>query len=223
MNIQLCPSTSQPNCQIWSLQHLCEACAIALGAALEHSTACTYSSALASYMSFCDSHHFSCEPTPNTLSFFVVYMCHHIKPTSVASYLSGICSKLEVFWPNVHAHQSSKLVSCTLAGCTKLFGTPVNRKHPLMEGDLITLHNSILPTSIHDDLLLIAITFTRWHCLMRLGELIDLDSAALWSYQKITDCCSVRFGSFPQPHASFLLPMHRADRFFEGSTIVLQE
>src|SRR5260370_6049358 len=109
-----------------------------------------------------------------------------------------------------------------LAGCTKLFGTPMNRKCLLMEGDLITLHNSILPMSIHDDLLFITITFTGWHCLMRLGELIDLDSTALQSYQKIIDHCSVRFSSIPQPHASFLLPMHKADRFFEGSTIVLQ-
>src|SRR5260370_10352150 len=140
MNIQLCPMTSQPKHQTWSLRHLCEACAIALGAALEHSTAHTYSSALISSLSFCDSHNFSCEPTPDTLSFFIVYMCHHIKPTSVASYLSGICSELEVVWPKVRAHCNSKLVSHTLADCTKLFRTPAKRKRLLMETDLIVLH-----------------------------------------------------------------------------------
>src|SRR5260370_6384212 len=124
MNIQLCPMTSQPKCQTWLLRCLHKAHAITLGAALECSTACTYSSALISYLLFCDSHNFSCKPTPDTLSFFVVYMCHHIKPTSVASYLSGICSELEVVWPKVHAHHNSKLVSHTLAGCMKLFRTP---------------------------------------------------------------------------------------------------
>ena len=38
----------------------------------------------------------------DALSFFVVYMCHHIKPTLVSSYLSGICSELEAFWPGMH-------------------------------------------------------------------------------------------------------------------------
>ena len=223
MNIKLCPSTSQPKRQTWSLRHLREARAIALGAALERSMARTYSSALVSYLSFCDSHNFSREPTPDTLSFFVVYMCHHIKPTSVASYLSGICSELEVIWPEVRTHRNSKLVSRTLAGCTKLFRTPATRKHPLMESDLIILQQSIPSTPSHDDLLFIAITFTGWHCLMRLGELVDPDSVALRSYRKTIDRCSIQFKSIPRPHVSFLLPMHKADRFYEGSTVVLEE
>ncbi|KAL1942047.1 hypothetical protein VTO73DRAFT_6577 [Trametes versicolor] len=47
--------------------------AIALGHALDKST--TYSSALNSYLTFCKIHSFPVDPTPDTLSFFVTFMC----------------------------------------------------------------------------------------------------------------------------------------------------
>ena len=39
-------------------------------------------------------HDFALEPTANMLSFYVVYMAHHIKPSSVTQYLSGIINTL---------------------------------------------------------------------------------------------------------------------------------
>src|SRR5258708_31601323 len=94
---------------------------LALGAALEWSTAHTYSSAASSYITFCDLHHFPTKPTVERLCFYIVYMSHFIKPTSVKSYLSGICAELEPFYPDIHSICSSTLVNHMLSGCTKLY------------------------------------------------------------------------------------------------------
>src|SRR5258705_5257809 len=126
---------------------------LALGAALECSTAHSYTSAATSYISFCELHNFPTEPTVERLCFYIVYMSHHIKPTSVKSYLSGICAKLEPFYPDVHAIRSSKLVNQTLMGCTKLYGSPANRKCVLTERDLLLIIRSTPHRASHDDLL----------------------------------------------------------------------
>src|SRR5258708_19531696 len=94
---------------------------LALGAALEWSTAHTYSSAASSYITFCDLHNFPTKPTVERLCFYIVYMSHHIKPTSVKSYLLGICAKLKPFYADIQSIHSSKLVNRTLAGFTKLY------------------------------------------------------------------------------------------------------
>ena len=75
--------------------------AVALGSNLDPSTLLVYSSHLQSYLTFCKTHHFSITPTPDTLSFYVIYMSHHISPSSVASYLSGICNRLQPFFPDM--------------------------------------------------------------------------------------------------------------------------
>ena len=60
-----------------------------------------YGSALNSYLTFVLLHNIPVEPTANTLSLYTVYMCHHIKPDSVDTYLSGICQQLEPYFPKV--------------------------------------------------------------------------------------------------------------------------
>ncbi len=57
---------------------------------------------------------------------------------------------------------------------------------------------------------------------MRVGELVDPDSATLRDYRKAIPRHSVEFPTSPHPHASFFLPMHKADRLWKGSTIVLE-
>src|SRR5258706_5759323 len=112
---------------------------LALGAMVEWSTAHMYTSAATSYITFCDLHHFPTEPTVERLRFYIMYMLHHIKPTSMKSYLLGICTKLEPFYPDIHSICSSKLINCTLARCTKLYGSPAKRKQALTESDLLTI------------------------------------------------------------------------------------
>src|SRR5882724_3745328 len=90
--------------------------------ALDNSTINTYNSHLQSYLSFCKLHSFPLDPSPDTLSFFIMFMAHHIKPISIMQYLSGIVTSLEPYFPDVRMNQHSALVTCTLARMRKLSG-----------------------------------------------------------------------------------------------------
>src|SRR5258708_22443365 len=70
------------------------------------------------------------QPTVERLCFYIIYMSHFIKPTSVKSYLSGICAELKPFYPDVRSIHASKLINHTLTRCTKLYGLPAKRKEP---------------------------------------------------------------------------------------------
>ncbi len=201
----------------------CEQWTLVLGAALEWSMAHTYSSAASSYITFCDLHHFPTEPMVERLCFYIVYMLHFIKPTSIKSYLSGICAKLEPFYPDIHSICSSKLINHMLTSCTKLYGSPTRRKRALTESDLLLIIHSAPHRAMHDDLLFLAIVLVGWHCLLHLGELVDHDSTSLWDFHKSINRLSVKFVDLPCPHVSFFLPMHKANHFFEGLTIVFEK
>ena len=108
--------SKQPVHSAWNLEQLDHEHAIALGQAVDTSTWSCYSSALNSYLDFVKNHNFPVEPTPNTLSYFTVYMSYYIKPSSVDSYLSKICQQLKPFFPNVCQHHKSLLIHCTLKG-----------------------------------------------------------------------------------------------------------
>lgn len=166
------------------MSRLLEERAVALGSALENTSAATYSSHLNSYLAFCNLHNFPINPTADTLSFYVVFMGAHIKPGSIKSYLSGICSCLEPYYPDVRTIRNGLLVSRTLAGVVKMNGSSITRKRPLMETDLQSLLNIYSTSSDHDDTLFLSIIFTAWHCLMRLGELVDHDNPSLRSARK---------------------------------------
>jgi hypothetical protein len=115
--ISLSRNARQPTREAWSIDRLIHEWSIALGSVLDKSTYCNYTSALNSYISFCKLHNRPIYPTEDTLSFYIVFMCHHIKPDSVDTYLSGICNQLETHFPHVRTIRSSTLVSRTLKGC----------------------------------------------------------------------------------------------------------
>ena len=179
MNLGIPSSAHQHQHLHWLMGTFHEQWMLALSAVVECSTAHTYTSATTSYINFCDLHNFSTEPTVERLCFYIIYMSHHIKPTSVKSYLLGICAKLEPFYPDICSIHSSKLINCTLTGCTKLYGSPAKRKHVLTESDLLLIIHSTPHCPSHDDLLFNAIILVGWHCLLRLGELVDYDTASL--------------------------------------------
>ena len=104
----------------WSHEWLHHEHAITLGYTLDNSTLLTNNSHLQSFLMFCKLHSFPLDPTPDTLSFFIIFMCHHIKPHSVMQYLSGIINSLEPYFPNVRKHRQHTLVTQSLAGMTKL-------------------------------------------------------------------------------------------------------
>ncbi|KAF7318343.1 hypothetical protein HMN09_00343100 [Mycena chlorophos] len=220
MNLQVTASSRQPERAAWSDAKLVHERAICLGFALDPNSSATYTSALNSYITFCRKHNRSVEPTEDTLSFFAVYMSSHINPRSVASYLSGICSQLEPFFPDVRVRRNSALVSRTLAGCHRRWGTPVRRKRPLGEDDILLVVDDLALSQIHDDMLFLSMLTTGRDGLMRLGELTVHDSVLRRNARKITLRHTVRV----QPdHFSFFLPYHKADRFYEGNTIIIQQ
>ena len=91
----------QPVREVWSREWLVHERAIALGHVIDQSTLSNYSSALNSYLNFVKLHDLLVEPTPETLSFYTVYMSHHINPRSVNTYLSGISQQLEDHFPTI--------------------------------------------------------------------------------------------------------------------------
>jgi hypothetical protein len=83
---------------------------IALANDIDKTTLSNYSSALNSYISFTTTHNLPIEPTPNTLSFYIVYMSYYINPRSVATYLSRISQQLEPYFPTVREARNSSIV-----------------------------------------------------------------------------------------------------------------
>ena len=208
----------QPERLPWSREQLVHERAIALGNAIDKSTFLTYSSALNSYLAFVHMHQLPVEPTEDTLSFYVIYMSHHINPRSVNSYLSGICQQLEALYPNVCHARKSPMVQRTLKGCLRLKGTPTSRKRALTLDDLGDVINHYQTSTFHDDLLFVAMLVTGFFALMRLGELTFPNNPALRDWRKVIQRSSV---VITDDHYEFFLPAHKADRFFEGNKIVV--
>ncbi|KAF9036011.1 hypothetical protein BDZ89DRAFT_1090857 [Hymenopellis radicata] len=157
-------------------------------------------------------------PTADTLSLYVVDMSFEIDPKSVGTYLSGICNKLEDFFPEVRATRKSRLVAQTLAGCKRWRGKPVQRKQPLSRAHLERALTSLSPSSSHDDVLFVAMLHTGFGALLRLGEMTQPDNARLRNPRKLAK----RISLFQvQNGFGFILPYHKADRLFEGNNIIV--
>lgn len=169
---------------------------------------------------FCKIHEFAIEPTADSFSFFIVFMAHHIKPDSVASYLSGICSQLEPYFPNVRQTAGQPIVCKTMAGMRRLRGTEVRRRQPVSIDDIRQIASALRASTTHDDRLFLAMVMTAFFALMRSGELAWSDKVALQNERKISPRHSVRITDTAY---EFLLTGHKGDRFFKGSRIVVQK
>ncbi|KAJ3871757.1 hypothetical protein F5051DRAFT_340405 [Lentinula edodes] len=219
MNLE--PSSArQPTRRPWSIEELVRGHNIALGLATDVSSQNTYNSHLNSYIAFCTMHSFPLDPTPDTLSFFVVYMSHHIEPRSVGSYLSGICDRLEVYFPDARQNRNSPLVKKTLAGMKKLRSKPIRRKQPLTRKHLLDAEHSLSDLSPYDHCLFTIMLITGTCGLLRLGELTLPDNPALRNFRKVTLRTSLELVG--DTGFSFWLPYHKADRLFEGNWISMR-
>ncbi|TDL26837.1 hypothetical protein BD410DRAFT_699965, partial [Rickenella mellea] len=163
-------------------------------------------------------HDFPIRPTPDTLSFYITYMADFIQPNSIANYLSGICSNLEEFFPDVKTVRQSPLVRRTLAGAQRLRGSGVTRKQAFAAEDLMVVINAYGNSVIHDDILFLAQFLTAFTALLRLGEICFPDNLALQDYRKCMPRARVEEYT---DHFVLFLPGHKADRFFEGNKIVI--
>lgn len=208
----------QPAREVWSRERLVHERAIALGNVIDRSTLSNYSSALNSYLNFVKLHGLPVDPTPETLSFYTVYMCHHVNPRSVNTYLSGISQQLETHFPAVKEARNSTVVRRTLQGCMRMRGTATVRKRALTIDDLQLVINHYHDTTTHDDLLFLAMLLTGFFGLLRLGELVFPDEVSLQNWKKVTRRNTV---SVQNDRYEFTLPGHKADRFFEGNRIII--
>jgi hypothetical protein len=147
-------------------------------------------------------------------------MCHHIKPQSVQSYLSGICSQLEPFFPAVRDIHKHPLVTKTLAGCKKFRAVGASCKLPLSRSDLATVSLFYQQSPVFDDCLFVTLLLIAFHALLRLGELVWPDKHALQDYRKVILRHSVNVQSSA---FTFHLPGHKADRFFEGNVVMVHK
>lgn len=218
MNFSTSRRPRQPLREAWSLERLVFERAIALGNSIAPSTHANYSSALNSYLEFCKLHSRAVQPTEDTMSFFVVFMSHHIQPRSVEKYLSGIATELEPHFPNARAVTTSPLVRRTLRGCLRRYSKPVNRKRALSLDDLQRVFDALHLSSTHDDLLFLAQLFTGFRALLRLGELVWPDNIDLQSYRAVSLRYTVSLG--PDRY-TYTLPSHKADPFSHGSTVLV--
>lgn len=142
-------------------------------------TRAAYSSALNSYLTFCHCHKFPIEPTIQMLTFYTVYMCNYIKPSSVDSYLSGIVSELEPFYPKFHTNQLSPSIRSVLAGMKRVKGINWRQARALTTDDLRVLATALGTSHTHNGLLFLSQILTGVHNLPRAGELTQLDKADL--------------------------------------------
>ena len=203
----------------WTRERLLHERSLALGQSIDTSTWKNYGSALNSYLTFVRIHDFPVEPTPDTLSFFTVFMCHHIKPDSVDSYLSGICHQLEPYFPSVRTTRKSVICKRTLAGCKRLRGVPTKRKRALTMDNLILVITHYSGSQLHDDLLFVSQLLTGFFALMRLGELSAPDDKSLINHRKFTTRTSVIVSNNDY---RFFSPSSKPDKVFEGNTIIVQ-
>ena len=210
----------QPSRTAWPRDRLLRERAIALGLAIDVSTLNSYGSALNSYLTFVRLHHLPVEPTPDTLSFFIVFMSRHIEPRSVSSYLSGICQQLEPYFEDVRRSRHTPLVERTMKGCLRLYSSPTKRKRALTLSDLKTVLFTLSRSSAHDDLLFKTMLLTGFFALMRLGELCFPNTIKLRNWKKVTKRSSVV--TTPEQY-EFHLPCHKADQFFEGNRIIIKQ
>ena len=142
----------------------------------------------------------------------------HIKPSSVKSYLSGICNQLETFYPSVRNTRHSNIVTCTLTGCTKLRASPTLCKRAISHDEIITIFSRPSPTTDHDTSLFLAIACVSFFGLVRIGENVWPDNPALRDYRKVIKRSTV---SITMDCFSFLLNSHKADRLFQGNKILI--
>jgi hypothetical protein len=205
--------------QPWTLECLLHERAIALGFTLAKSTSASYDSALTSYIQFCRLHDLALTPTPDTFSFYVVWMSSYILPTSVDSYLSGICNKLEDEFPDIRAVRQSRLLQRTLAGCKRRYNHPINRKQPLSRDDLHIAFLCYHTSDEHDDKLFLAQLYFGFETLQCLGELVWPDASKLQSYSRVAMQHTVHFSA---DSVEYTIPLSKSDKFGHGSQVLVQ-
>ncbi|KAJ8591095.1 hypothetical protein M405DRAFT_694025, partial [Rhizopogon salebrosus TDB-379] len=158
------------------------------------------------------------DPTPDTLSYFVVWLSHHIEPRSVDSYLSGIANKLELYYPSVREARRSPLVTRTLRGCKRRHSKPIRQKEPLSLDDLAVVVDHSHTSADYDDWLFAALLVTGFKTLQRLGELVWPDVGRHQSYRSV---CMRHTVSISTSQARYVLPHQKNHSLGTGHDVLI--
>jgi len=143
---------------------------------------------------------------------------NHINPGSVKSYLSGLVQQLELDLSAICGIRTSRFIAKVMKGCLRLRSTEVKRKQALSIHDLVFIANQFRSSSSHNDLLFSALLVTGFHVLSHLGELTFPDNPSIHDWWKVSKRSSliIRDNEY-----KYLLPAHKADRFFEGNQVLI--
>lgn len=190
----------------------------ALNNAWDISTRRNYVSHFKSYVSFVRIQNLDIEPNEHTLALYIVYMSQFIKPSSVETYLTGICHNLVLIFPEVIRWRNSALVRQTLRGCKRLWGSPTTRKRALTLGELVSIASRYQSRCHFDDFLFLSILLSGFFALLRLGEMVYSNEPGLDCPRKMVQRSSL---TLTATSLRFLLPYHKADRFYEGNSILI--
>jgi hypothetical protein len=214
--ISITHESRQPVRQPWTMDRLIHEHSILLRMAIDNSTANTYTSATNSYLTFCKLHNIPINPTSETLSYYITFKSSHINPKSVESYLSGICSNLELFFPEVCSNRNSALVKRTLRGALRHHNQPTKRKSPLTTNHLQSVTTALAASHDHNDMLFLSMLNTGFTGLLWLGELAVSDNPQLRDFRKVILRNSLRWLSNSY---EFFLPTHKSNATFEGNHV----
>lgn len=97
---------------------------------------------------------------------------------------------------------------------------PTSRKRALTIEDLETVVDKLSSSTDYDDTLFLAQLLTGFFALFRLGEMTYPDDPELRDPRKLTKRSSVHIDD---DSYKFFLPGHKADRFYEGNTIIVRK
>jgi hypothetical protein len=172
--IKISDSSPQPIQELWMMDCLINEQSITLRFSLDSSTFGAYTSTLNSYLTFCNMHNLPVDPTPDTLSFYAIFISSYINSKSADSYLSAICWQLEPFFPDARKNWHGLLIARIIKGYKCHFGVPIKCKTPLSHANLTPTINSF-PDPSHDDFFFLAQLLTGFHALLHLGELVFPD------------------------------------------------
>jgi hypothetical protein len=182
---------------------------------IEKSTVKGYATGARDYISFCIAHGLPLDPTPSTLARYIAYTSQFI--SSGPKYLTGARHFLSELYPDFDHNRSHPLVQATISGSRKLRADPVRRKQPLRTTHLEAFLLIAQETRSYDDLLFVTILSCAFYACHRIGELVWKSERSLHDWRKVIKRGSL---SFSPNRATYHLPYHKADRFYQGTEIL---
>lgn len=183
--------------------------------AIEKSTSLHYKTGARDYIEFCAKHKIPLDPTPTTLARYIAYSSQYF--SSGPKYLSGARHFLEPFYPDFAANRGHRLVQMAIAGAKKRRADPVRRKAALDVSHLQQFYDAAVSSDRYDDLLFLTILSCAFYACHRIGELVWKNDKRLQDWRKVVKRSSLKFSG---SRASYHLPYHKADRFYQGTDIL---